>query len=860
MKYNYKGEFRDTFNRKYEVFLEDTSNTHEYKELTLSTSPVTITQNSEGLFAPIKPLSCTIRIVTPEIISDLYSENNKAIRMVVREHGAQITMFDGYVTPFIYNQTYAHALDELEIEGVSRLSVLKDIDYVTIGDQPQMLSFKDIICHILKVGAGYQDHEINFRYYKTFVTEDDLILRLSKLSISEANFFDDDAEKTPWKMYDVLVEMFKYLGVSLVEYDIYLYLVDYQHISTFEQNSVLSFNWNEDFKDTSTDIIREDEIPIVNTIGYDQYAANDANISYDEIYDKVAVNVNTYNIEELCPDLLDSQNSKTISGYPTGTTWYHTEYKSNGKQKSSEETYHTYNILHIVDDKSNWKNRYWRIKTNAETINNKTVRTPVEINFDGTSDRPWYDTESDTLYNTNRPDKINTRCAYITKYALYPANKIAPPTLEWNNCIAFNCLDDTINNKASGIWIDEYRDCFECPVLEYTMPESIRFSPNVGTSWITIKGSLLYQCNTLQDNVKYHIVNTNNKTIQTMPVNEVLDVNPYSLRIYKTELMDYKYDDNGFPVSTKDKFVIKRFPDRNSSHADYGKGFPMQKFKLQIGDKYWNGTSWTTTESTFYINFGNNPSDGATETFNCFEWQSVSPNYNFTSKLDEDDVWAIPITKADNVYGQLKLTVYTPSQMNPLFDSTQGYLSRMLIPWKALFPVVYMKDFEVNYAYTDNSVWYLKSDEKEESDIVYTNTSDTQINREHDDIECKINSYLDNVPISRSFVIYRNNKFLGKVTNTSTNDTNLIEYQIIEKYLSHYNTKKIIYEATVYYWGEGSRWWYSYVEPHTRNEFIFNKEDITTFNYDDGTPRPFVVDSYIFDLVTNTVKAKFIEW
>lgn len=27
MKYNYKGEFKDTFNRKYEVFLEDTSQT-----------------------------------------------------------------------------------------------------------------------------------------------------------------------------------------------------------------------------------------------------------------------------------------------------------------------------------------------------------------------------------------------------------------------------------------------------------------------------------------------------------------------------------------------------------------------------------------------------------------------------------------------------------------------------------------------------------------------------------------------------------------------------------------------------------------------------------------------------------------
>lgn len=829
MKYNYKGEFRDTFDRKYEVFLEDTKQPHTYKELTLSTSPVTITQNSEGLFAPIKPLSCTIRIVTPEIISDLYSENNKAIRMMVREHGAHITMFDGYVTPFIYNQTYAHALDELEIEGVSRLSVLKDIDYVTLGDKPQMLSFKDIICHILRVGAGYRDDEINFRYYKTFETEDDRILRLSDLSISEANFFDDDDERTPWKMYDVLSEIFKYLGVSLVEHDLYLYLVDYQHISTFTDNDVYCFNENDNFEDVSaTDIIREDEIPVVNVIGYDQYASNDANISYDDIYDKIEITANTYNIEELCPSIEELKNSNNISGYPVKQTWTRTEYKRNGKVKSKNTLCYEYSTLRILKDITNWKHRYYKMSNGTELSN-------------------YYDANSQSVYNKSVWPRINTRCAVIEKYAYQDADDPTPATMDWSTYIAFFCLDDTTNagGTSNKFKYSAIKDKLEVPVLEYTSTEPLRYSPKTGTSYITFKGDLFYQTNT-SGNPNLNIVNTTDKWYTYTPVDQSSQHDSYKYTISET------WKESGFLYWGKTT-VTRTMGTRSKSDSSYGKGWPMLQAKLQIGDKYWNGTTWTTTDSTFTINYNNSPKDGAEETFKVLEWQSVAPNYNYEASLP-GDCWAIPITKSDNVSGILKFSLYTPSQMGPVLD-TWNYA----VSWMVLFPVIFMKDFELNYVYVDNTAWFL-ADEKEETDIVYTNTTDTQVNREHDGIECKINSYLDNVPISRSFVICAGNKFLGKVTNRSTGNKNVMEYQLVEKYLNHYINKKLVYETTLYYWGEGSRWWYSYVEPHTRNEFIFNKEDIATFNYENNTPRPFVVDSYSFDLVTNTVKAKFIEW
>ena len=42
---------------------------------------------------------------------------------------------------------------------------------------------------------------------------------------------------------------------------------------------------------------------------------------------------------------------------------------------------------------------------------------------------------------------------------------------------------------------------------------------------------------------------------------------------------------------------------RPGTHADYNKGWECLKLEVSCGDKYFNGSSWTTTPSTFWINF-----------------------------------------------------------------------------------------------------------------------------------------------------------------------------------------------------------------------------------------------------------------
>ena len=832
----YIGYFKDINNNNYSVKIIPSGTEGTENEITLSDNPVTITQKSDGLFDELKLTGCTVEILSKEIYPDMYSPGVKDVKVEV--YSGTTNVFTGYLTPYIYNQAYAHAYDTLQLEAVSKLSVIKEIDYTPVGNKPDIVSFKDIIWHILADGAGYDTIRVE---YILGVDK-----RLSEFYISEANFFDNDDARTPWKMEEVLSQICRYLGVSCVEYNNAIYIIDYQHISKTNNSLTLNYFYNTSLEDTAYLTYQN----VLKTITKDDYMSNDSTISFDDIYNKVSVDVNTYNIEDLCPKIEELQYSNNISGYPVGTDWTHTEYKWNGKIKDSYKTFHQYHTIRLLNANSNWKHRYFQIAYNYSGKN------PVEINTDTSISNPYYDPNSRTQYNKNVWPHINTRCAFIERFTSYDADDPTPSNLSWDTYIGFNCLDDTImGNGDDGVFnVNNWKDALEAPVLEYTSKEPLRYSPNTGTSWITFKGKLWYQRNTYQKDTSYTIASKADKIYMYTPTDGILDVSPYYFAYYSDISPD------GF---NKGKKAVKTWPTRNKTNPDYGKGYPMLKCKLQIGDKYWDGSKWTTkpekywdgskwvypAEPTFYINFNNSPKDGSEEGFACFQWQEVAPNFDFKSKISEK-CWAIPIKKSDNITGIMKFTLYTPSQFGPVFNGT-NYTTN----WKCLCPVIFMKDFELNYIYTDTSEWYLK-EESENDDIVYTNEVDAGFSREYDgNIEMKINTYTDNVPISRSFVMTGdNNEFTTKYVNSDTTSTaRQPEYLLIEKMLNHYTDKKLIYETSIKYKSKTNK----DSAPFYRYEFDF--DSIDTFK-ENGKNKSFVMDSYTHDVVNNSINIKFIEW
>ena len=834
----YIGYFQDIDENNYTVKIIPARTESATTEIALSAKPVVITQKSDGLFSEIKPLGCTIEILSAYIYPDMYATNERNVEVLV--YAGSTAIFEGYLTPYAYDQPYANVLDTIQLEAVSKLSTLKDIDYSLVSDEPKIVSFKDILWHLFIDGAGYSQDTLKI-YYTMGIDK-----RLSFFKISEANFFDNDDNRTPWKMEEVLSQICRYLGVTCVEYNASIYIIDYQHISKANNTLTLNYFDNTQLDDTNSITYQN----VLKTITKDDYASNDSTISFDDIYNKVSVDVNTYNIENLCPKIEELQYSNNISGYHVGTEWTHTEYKWNGTVKDSYKTFQQYHTIRLLNANSNWKHRYFKIAYSYSGNN------PVEINTDSSISNPYYDANSTTKYNNNVWPHINTRCAFIERFAYYDADDPTPSNLSWDTYIGFNCLDDTITALGDdGVFnVNTCKDALEAPVLEYTSKEPLRYSPNTGTSWITFKGQLWYQRNTNQNKTLYTIASKSDKTYMYTPTDGILDVSPYYFAYYSDISSD------GF---NKGKKPVKSWPTRKKTNPDYGKGYPMLKCKLQIGDKYWDGSKWTAkpekywdgskwvypAEPTFYINFNNSPKNGEDEGFACFQWQEVAPNFDFTSKIS-DKCWAIPIKTSDNISGIMKFTIYTPSQFGPVFDGT-NYTTN----WKCLCPVIFMKGFELSYIYTDTSEWYLK-EEAENDDIVYTNEVDAGFSREYDDsIEMKINTYTDNVPISRSFVMTGdNNEFTTKYINSDTTPTaRQPEYLLIEKMLNHYTDKKLIYETSIKYKSKTNK----ESAPFYRYEFDF--DTIDTFK-DNGKNKSFVMDSYTHDVANNLINIKFIEW
>lgn len=807
----YYGQFRNINDELFTVRFTVNNGSTTQTEIKLGGTPCIITQESSELFQPVKSQRCTVQIVSDDLLDNLYTDQIHGVKCEVLKHGSNnttSTVFLGWVTPMAYNQNWAY-LDTFEIESVGMLSTLDDFEYTPVSGTEDVRTVGQIIQHLLTVAGYTTTTQIHIPNKISLSGSYDLFYNMR---LSESNFFDNDDTHTPWSCREVLEQICTYLGCTCLSFEDKIYFVDYQS-NAYSTNCVSSFYRKTlgNFNSSTTTTVTYPRTTLLPSSVF----GDDGNLSFEETFNKFEISANMYDIDEICPDILDSKNIKNLSGYPNETTWTTTEYKWNGKVKDQYTTFYEYQTLACANEATGWTHHYYKMSNGTELSSH-------------------YDSSSTSQYNRYISPRANTRCALIQRYTYYDADDPTPAALSWNNFITFFCLDDTVpttsrtlhNTTITGILVNESTDLLEQPVLTYTSRDAIRFSPRTGKSWITFKGDLWYQCNAKGDKTNTNIVNESGHYYTFSPTENVTSTDPFRYSVSATGKWGNWFSGGSTTYSAT-------FPSRTKTNSQYGKGFPLLKAKLKIGNKYWNGSQWTTTSSTFYINYNNSPRNGDEETVKCFEWCSVAPNYDYTSKL-EDGYWAIPISPSDNVDGVLEFTLYTPSQLKPLLTDKWYYP----IDWKILFPVIFMKDFELGYAYTGNKAWYLEQD-KDENDLVYTHTVEDGYLREHKGIELKINTIQTDTPISKSFALTTSG-FVTTLYNSITGHSERPENLLIEKLYNHYHDKKMIYEATY--------------KQHPLPSQIYS------FTSGLEVPGNYIVDSYEWDVANDCSKTKYIEF
>lgn len=829
----YKGKFKTIKEEEYDITIDaHLISSSEEEEIKLGETPCVISSESDGIFSPIKSRSCTIEILSKRWLFDLYSPTAKGVSVRVKK--GLNTVFFGYLTPNSYNQSYTY-IDNISLEAVDAVSVLKNFDYSPTYGEPTYKSLISIINTLLR-NAGYS----GMLYVPNSLiglnnTTNSVI---NSLFVSEGNFFDDDEEHSAWKQYEVLEEILKFLGWSLVPNGDDVYCIDYRYISKTNSPTYTSY-------EIATGVLANAIVSISDVLNIvkETYAAGEPTLSMDEVYNKIEISDNLYEIEEIAPDMFednthisvtDEKNMGTNSGKWTTTTikqhWLRPD------EVSTKTTGYTYQTICRLKPSTNWKHHFYSMRS----INNSG--NPVEVhNSNGMN---YYEEATGSQYTTGTINRYcNTHGCLVQHFAYRPnTGNILPTSLDWEDILTFFNTNDTINNNGN-IDFNIIKKC-ELPVLEYEVPEEVMYKPSSGKSWITIKGSLFYQYNDAKFGDKNEntlkIVNENSKWYTTSPVEKATEIDEQ-----KFMFVSKAYHDGSTHYYLGAIDITSLLNQYGVSYLPFGSGFKMWKLKVQLGDKYWDGNTWTTTDSTFYLPFNNNPeSEEDIEYMPAFGWASIVPNTTYTDKVGEQ-AYCIPIDSSDYTsptHGKLKITVYTPLSFNKEFLDLVDNVSPSSVPtnfkWFDIPPVIYCKDFEIGYVYTDTNVWYSQhnSNTSNSEDIVYTNIINDDYVNDFSDIELKINTQQKDKPISRSYVT-TDSTYVFNIKHINGDTYKEQEKNIIDMYYEHYNSPKRIYECNIH----------GLVKPYS-------------IVYVSSLGGKYIVDSQSYDLKYNNNTIRLIEY
>lgn len=787
----YRGYFSDYKDHKYYVdIITENSRTDVTEILLTGDAPVVMSQySSEGIYTPIKSRSLSISILTESMMPQLVSQYNHGNKVELYEYvgNDRTLIFDGYVTPALYNAPYANMLDHYTVEAVDSLSTLKNIDYTTIRhDEETVQSLYHIIRHILDMGDCGDDCWYAPTLYVGEGTDPKI---LHNLYISESNFFQDDDAHTPLSCYEVLSEILRFVGFSAVREGASVYLLDYDQMAkTYDTHMV-----DGPLTRLVNNVLGTQEI------SGDDYLGSDSNISFDDVYNKIIISQNAYDLDDVTPDLFDTNNLECLtlkddlgSGgvIYTKNSW---KYFFWFRWDEEYQDYIDYKTFFLLKPEAGFRHYFYNAATGAE-VNNYD---------DGVSFKSW---------NVN--NTFNTQCCIVTKHAGVSSvgNSKPPTSLSWANLLTFF----TLNDSTEDLELEQYPSKL---MLEYEGKDFIQWSPKGDDrSFIKIKGDLFYQ----QRHDKFALESDHSYTVT--PMDGMPDLEAWN------------------PVLKSGNVKISG-ETREANDPYYGAGWPLLRMYVCIDDgqtaKYWNGSAWTSTFSTFYINYNNAPAEGAEENKYCLTWLSPVPNVSYTDKIG-DDCFAIPITAADNLRGKLKWGIYNPDS---LIKSSRP--TGQTFYWADFFPVTWMKDFKVEFTFANDDLWYIADTIKAgNEDLVFENIVDSDIISSDNAVELKCNSYVKmgnkKSRLSKSHVLTQNG-YLDTVfdSTAATTDPQLQEINLLNRRYEHYSSPKMVYSTTL-----------------DDYRSLLNNYTFTTPGLED---KKFIIDSYQWDIRDRKNTITFVE-
>lgn len=765
----YQGTIRTIKDEVIQVIIVTNGDKSKETELTFaSESPISICQTSDGIFAPIKSRSCTIKIVSKDVYFDIYSSVSHGTSIVVNNLTTCKCIFFGFVTPCTYNQPYLYR-NEIEIEGVDAISTLQDFKYTYSLGSERNTPIASIIQHLIQV-AGYNG-KVYIPYLGNKKASNNLPTQIEY--INDDIFFKDGEAST---CYEVLEEICSFYGFSCVPDGNDVFFIDYEVVVNHNTNNADVYG---DLNGSG-----KESFYIPSIIKKDDYAGDDQNIEMDEVYNKVSIKADVYEVKDDDLGIKPTDEMKSGTYYNMFTT---ASKRSDGVQWTIASRYFEFRQGTYGGWSDNSEEWQTIVNTNSvfdsfgyKLTDNFTERQQAIVWAN--MDFPY---SSGYLYNY-----IVGQCCLPTQQFGYESTKEMPYSTNWTDMLSFftqgywmhkyyndNNISNTYQNLESAWSNDFYEKHFggTYPVLYYTSKKYVNYSPASSgqTSYLCIQGNLFFQRNCSYDKVNYNL----------------------------WDIKDTYCGGMNYPITEVGCHSTDNAKTRKKSDSSYNKGWNTLKVKLSIGNKYWSGSYWTSSETTFWIPYHKEEVVSDDECLIWTGWNKPVTNHNYTYKVNKD-AFVIPITNSDALCGKLRIQIYMPRI--PWDNQLYAQDGKLKVKYEKIPPVVFMKNFGITLCSTDNSdKWYNVFEDEESDDVIYSNTINGSNVTEMDDLELKINTYNDQKPIAKSYIMEQmysgNYKYHTEgFHNSLSGKTQRQELNLIDKYVSHYSSPKKIYNCVVH--------------------------------------------------------------
>ena len=759
----YQSEFTALNGISYKVEINTPSGSGT-KQFTLGGSPFITSMDSDGktIYSPIKSTGATIEMVTPDLPFDLYSGQSTAIKVTLTNTTANKVEWVGYVTPCAYDMGFDEERETIEIECVDGLAVLKDIVYRSANKDVD--AFLNVVFKCLKRSGVFKNLYITDNIQMTANGSESI---MSKIRISEANFFDSkDSETQPddtvaWSCYDVLFEICQYLGYTITAVGEDVYILDYDALVK-GRTKYFKYSLTGSTIGSPSTVNLSHSHHIVGS----SYAENGTKVSLDEVFNQVTVVDDFTEIDSLVDGLNDSKNLTNITS-PTDATL-----------------------------KQWFKNDSRFLESEVFTVKNKAGED-----------------ESFVVTLTKADDgKIFFVLAKFYNNPMVTCYHYSHAA----GCPALAASDYTSNMMYSKLWGQKGANIVGYFTAQIEGSKYNTWRANITSNWDgQSKETKLEQFGKLAN-----IANIGNKKL----VNYILCLNQDTNHIAHDQTTNYPYFTIKKDVPTifggsGGYLVIKgtliRHPQYNAPFPHNGTiGYDSGEKKTSIyknesyfwarlkwGNKYWkcegaytdNG-EWVNTPAFFKIFYGDPTCDKR-----IGDWLDKDLKfYNNCGALwgvDEDGYY-VPVPDDGNLTGSVELTVYANKDTKGVND--RKHHSPKKNSYSGFRPkVVLLKNLDITVGYSDDAM----NDDAASADTYYCADNSTTDNvRAMDEIKFKICTY-DNKTPSYSTVDYLDasgkSQYLDEVYNLATGQRLRCEHHLVYKLVNQYTDPRVKFEANL---------------------------------------------------------------